>query len=323
MSGVKNFNAEKDIPSLAGKVIFVTGGSRSVFPARLHSLTPIKGTAGLGATSIKALAKHNPSHIYFSGRNTKRGQALIAEINKTLPNVNLTFIELDLSSLSSIKAAIPQFRHDRLEIFMGNAGIMAHPPGLSKDGYEIQFATNHLGHAMLIKELLPVLLKTAEQPGSDVRIVLNTSLGWRGHPKGGIQFSTLNTGQDGVFGKWIRYGQSKLANIVYAAELARRYPSLTCLSVHPGVIATELVTNLDTFNKAFVYVSTIGQRLTPEEGVLSQLYVAAGAKKESLVNGGFYVPVGVLSNDKLDKVAKSARLATDLWEWTTKALEGF
>lgn len=201
---------------------------------------------------------------------------------------------------------------------------MAHPPGLSKDGYEIQFATNHLGHAMLIKELLPTLLKTAKQPESDVRIVLITSTGWRGHPKGGVQFSTLNTTQDfPLLGKWVRYCQSKLANIVYAAELAKRYPGITCLSVHPGVVHTELVGNLNMMDKVLVYVPNIGQMLTPEEGAHSQLYVAAGARKEELVNGGFYMPVGVLSNSKLDKVAKSEKLASDLWEWTEKALDGF
>ena len=97
---------------------------------------------------------------------------------------------------------------------------------------------------MLIKQLLPILLKSAEDPKSDVRIILLTSVGWRGHPKGGIQFSTLNTVQDSLLGRWVRYGQSKLANIVYAAEIARRYPTITCLSVHPGVVATDLVSNL-------------------------------------------------------------------------------
>jgi NAD(P)-dependent dehydrogenase (short-subunit alcohol dehydrogenase family) len=208
---------------------------------------------------------------------------------------------------------------------MCNAGIMAHPPGVSKDGYEIQFATNHLGHAMLIKALLPTLLKTAEEPGSDVRIVSITSTGWRGHPKGGVQFETLNTVQDHfpVLGKWVRYGQSKLANLVYAAELARRYPNMTCLSVHPGIFATELVGNLGTFDKAFVYVTAIGRVLPEEKGAHSQLYVAAGAKKEDLVNGGYYTPVGVLSNSTLDKVAKDEKFAKDLWEWTEEALEGF
>jgi NAD(P)-dependent dehydrogenase (short-subunit alcohol dehydrogenase family) len=135
---------------------------------------------------------------------------------------------MDLTSLSSIKSSTPQLT--RLDLLMCNAGIMATPPSLSKDGYEIQFATNHLGHAMLIKQLLPTMLKTAEEPRSDVRIVILTSMGWRAHPKAGIEFSTLNTTQDrAIFGGWVRYGQSKLANLVYAAELARRYPNITCM----------------------------------------------------------------------------------------------
>jgi hypothetical protein len=73
-------------------------------------------------------------------------------------------------------------------------------------------------------------------------------------------------------------------------------------------------------DKALVYVPNLGQILTPEEGVHSQLYVAAGAKKTDLVNGGFYMPVGVLSNSKLDKAAKSEKLAAELWDWTEKAL---
>jgi len=89
---------------------------------------------------------------------------------------------------------------------MCNAGIMASPPALSKDGYEIQFATNHLGHAMLIQELLPLMLTTAKSPSSDVRIVCLTSDGWKGHPANGVSFSTIKTTQDGAFGGWIRYG---------------------------------------------------------------------------------------------------------------------
>ena len=231
---------------------------------------------------------------------------------------------MDLSSLASIEAATPQFIHSRLDILMCNAGIMAHPPLLSKDGYEIQFATNHLGHAMLIKKLLPTMLKTTEELGSDVRIVILTSTGWRGHPKGGIQFATLNTVQDfGKIGRWIRYCQSKLANIVYAAELARRYPAITSVSVHPGVVQTDLVGDLGFVDKLLVYLSNMGQMLQPEDGALSQVFVAAAANKGDIVNGGFYMPVGVLSNTKLDKVAKSKELGAELWEWTEKALEGF
>jgi len=205
-----------------------------------------------------AMANQHPAHIYFSGRNLSRAQELISDIHKTIPTASLTFIELDLSSLLSIKTAIQQFSHKRLDILMCNAGIMAKPPQLSKDGYEIQFATNHLGHALLIKHLLPIMLGTVEKPGADVRIVLLTSTGWRGHPKGGINFAGLKTTQDfGAFGPWIRYGQSKLANIVYAAELARRYPSIISISVHPG--SSYLLTKL--------LFSCIG---APEAGAVSR-----------------------------------------------------
>ncbi len=270
------------------------------------------------------MAKHNPAHIYFSGRSTQRAEALISQTKKANSTANLTFIECDLTSLDSIKAGVQRFTHPRLDILMCNAGIMAVPPELSKDGYEIQFAVNHLGHALLIKGLLPTMLKTAEQPYSDVRIVILTSTGWRGHPSGGIQFSNLNTTQDfGAFGYWRRYSQSKLANIVYAAELGRRYPSITSLSVHPGVVSTDLVKTLGFKDKILVYVPNVGRVLKPEDGALSQLWAAAGCKKEKMVNGGFYMPVGVLSNSKLDKVAKNEALATQLWDWTEKALKSY
>jgi NAD(P)-dependent dehydrogenase (short-subunit alcohol dehydrogenase family) len=113
---------------------------------------------------------------------------------------------MDMLSLASVKAATKEFAHDRLDILMCNAGIMAVPPALSNDGFETQFAINHLAHAMMIQQLLPVLLQTAERPGSDVRVVCLTSLGWRGHPKGGVLYDEVRTPMDKFFGSWIRYG---------------------------------------------------------------------------------------------------------------------
>jgi NAD(P)-dependent dehydrogenase (short-subunit alcohol dehydrogenase family) len=136
----------------------------------------------------------------------KAGEALIADIKKNNASASLTFVEMDLCSLASVKAAAQKFAHDRLDVLLCNAGIMAVPPALSKDGYEIQFATNHLGHAMLIRKLLPIMLKTATLPGSDVRIVCLTSNGWMSHPKGGVKFSELKTVQEGFYGAGIRYG---------------------------------------------------------------------------------------------------------------------
>lgn len=131
---------------------------------------------------------------------------LIVDIKKTVPSASVSFIEMDLCSLASVKAASRKVTHDRLDVLICNAGIMAVPPALSKDGYEIQFATNHLGHAMLIQQLLPVMLKTVGIPGADVRIVCLTSNGWMSHPRGGVKFSELKTVQEGFYGAGIRYG---------------------------------------------------------------------------------------------------------------------
>jgi len=196
---------------------------------------------------------------------------------------------------------------------------MASPPALTADGYEIQFGTNHVGHALLIKLLLPTMLRTAEQPNSDVRIVSNTSLGFKGHPSGGIAFADLRTTQESaLIGHWIRYGQSKLANILYAGELGRRYPSITSTSVHPGVTNTGLVGDLGFMNKALVYVTNVGKMVTVQQGACNQLWAATAP---SVTNGGFYEPVGVPGAH--DKLSNDEELAGKLWEWTQKALEDY
>lgn len=200
---------------------------------------------------------------------------------------------------------------------------MAKPPQLSKDGYELQFAVNHLGNATVVKSLLPALEKAAAKPASDVRIVLITSLGWRGHPSGGIQFSKLNTTQDQIMGSWVRYGQSKIANIIYAKELARRYPNITSVSVHPGVVKTGLVGDLPFVHKAFVYATTWWQMMEEDQGLLSPLWMAVGAKRGDVVNGALYLPIAVESNNTLDKWATSEELGKELWEWTDETVAKF
>ena len=172
------FNPDTDIPSLAGKVIFITGGKHQYNPMSISlPLTTPTGTAGLGAGSIAALAKHDPAHIFFSGRNEKSATRLISSIRATIPNANLTFFKCDISSLASVQecARLLTSQTTRLDILMLNAGIMATPPSISADGYEIQFATNQLGHSLLVKLLLPVLQATSKLPGADVRVITDAS----------------------------------------------------------------------------------------------------------------------------------------------------
>ena len=122
------------------------------------------------------------------------------------------------------------------------------------------------------------------------------------------------------------FSQSKLANIVYTAELARRYPQILCVSVHPGVVTTDLVNSLSTSRKAMIKSFNWLQGISfipPEKGRLNQLWAAAGGARSQLINGAFYMPVGVLSNRELDSTAKSEEFATELWRWSNEVLNNF
>jgi NAD(P)-dependent dehydrogenase (short-subunit alcohol dehydrogenase family) len=194
-----SFTAAQDIPSLHGKTILITGGN-----------------IGLGKQCILEYARHNPAQIWLAARSLEKAKAAVEEINAQLTTpAPIKLLELDLSSLESVRMAAAKFLSEapRLDILMLNAGIMATPPGLTTDGYEVQFGTNYLGHALLAKLLLPMLESTAKEPGSDVRVVMVTSHAHHSAPKEGIILNTLRTDAEslGAFG---RYGQSKLAMYV-------------------------------------------------------------------------------------------------------------
>lgn len=302
-----SFNPSKDIPNLAGKLIFVTCG-----------------TTGLGKESLLALAKHNPAHLYFTGRNEKSADEVASSINAVAADVPVTFLKCDLADLSSIKSVAEKFlaTEKRLYIFIGNAGIMAVPAGTTNDGYEIQFGTNHVGYAALLKLLLPTMVNTTKEPNADVRIVLLTSRGHRAHPSGGIKFESLKTDQAdfGAGGPWLRYGQSKIANMLYPQSLCKHFPQITSVAIRPGVVNTTLVSDLGFLKKALVYIPNLGRLMTPEEGCYNQVW-AATTSKDKLVNGAYYEPVGV----KKRPLGKSwdKELAKKLWEWTQQELKDF
>ncbi|KAM0703235.1 hypothetical protein Q7P35_009173 [Cladosporium inversicolor] len=303
-----SFNPDTDIPSLAGKVIFITGG-----------------TAGLGAGSVGALAKHNPAQIIFSGRNTKNGESLASAVQTANPSVKVTFLRCDISSLASVQECAHEIISitDRLDILMLNAGIMATPPSISVDGYEIQFATNQMGHALLVKLLLPLLQSTAKLPDADVRVINMTSIAYKQAPRQGIDLATLKTDQAnlGMMPKWARYGQSKLAQLLYTDELARHYPEITWLSVHPGFIFTGLFDGTSFLTKLPVLIISFGNRTPVEKGHFTQCW-AATAPKEKVVNGGYYEPVGA-AGKRATSPANDKKLAGQLWEWTQTELKNW
>ncbi|KAH7071534.1 hypothetical protein BKA63DRAFT_535396 [Paraphoma chrysanthemicola] len=263
-----SFYPDEDIPSLAGKVILVTGGN-----------------SGLGKESILQLAKHKPRQLIMAARSQSRAETAIGEIKTAVPGAKIAFLALDLSSFSSISKAAASVlqQYDRLDVLINNAGLFGVPPGLTEDGYEMQFGSNHMGPALLTRLLLPLLERTAQLPHSDVRVVQLSSDGIKFAPKGGIIFPRLKTEMADVSGR-ARYAQSKLANLYFIKALAKR-------------IGIRLF---------FTDVQT---------GALGQLWAATG-RAEELETGAYYTVLK--KRVQGNKLVDDDTLAEELWDWTEK-----
>lgn len=268
------------------------------------------------------LAKRNPSKIYITGRDEAAAKIIIKEAQGAGSQTEIVFIKCDQTSLASVKHAADTFlnQESRLDVFMANAGVMASPPGLTEEGYEVQFGINHMAHALFVNKLTPILEKTAETYG-DARIIMLTSIAFVLAPRGsGIVFEELKTVQDYWFlGEFQRYAQSKLANQLYGRELASRFPKITTIVIHPGESTTSLITRLSWWQKFVVYAGNIGKFLPEHQGYWNQVW-AVGVPKDQVVSGELYEPVGVHTKAYtqwcLDK-----ELASRLWNWTQKELK--
>ena len=289
----------------------------------------IAGTAGLGLSTVQAISAKNPEHICFMARNATKAASIIESLKKKHAGLSISFIKCDMSTLSSVQTAAKEFvaAHTRLDVLVANAGNMLMEPTLTEDGFPVEFQTNHVGHALLIKILIPLLNKTAEA-GGDVRIVNLSSRAYQQTPVGGIDFETLRTDQTklGSFMNsinpgyaWARYGQSKLANMLYADALARKYPNITAVSVHPGFIFTQLFDGVSFLHKLPVYFLAMGNTLNEEEGAHSQLW-AATTPKDKIKTRTYYEPVGK-DVKRTTSYSKDQELSEKLWTWTQEALK--
>jgi NAD(P)-dependent dehydrogenase (short-subunit alcohol dehydrogenase family) len=162
-------------PDLEGKVVMITGGLCFAFLS-LPTCLPDEGGSYLWYRRGD-LVSYNPAHVFMLSRNVDQGAIIIEKIQVASPNMLISFIPCDLSSFASIRKAVSDFAQlsPRFDLLICNSAICAVSPSLTADGYDMQFGVNHLGHALLIKLLLPMFLTTALQPSDDVRIVLVTS----------------------------------------------------------------------------------------------------------------------------------------------------
>jgi NAD(P)-dependent dehydrogenase (short-subunit alcohol dehydrogenase family) len=202
---------------LAGRHAVVTGAS-----------------AGLGVETTRALAAHGAS-VTLAVRDLTKAEAARAGILERVPGADLELRELDLASLASVRAFAAGYLADgrRPDLLIGNAGIMACPQGTTADGFELQFGTNHLGHFLLVRELLPML---TTEPGA--RVVLLSS---SGHRISDVDLEDWNF-ECTPYDPWAAYGRAKTANVLCAVALDRRLSEhgSQAMAVHPGGIMTEL-----------------------------------------------------------------------------------
>lgn len=191
-------------------------------------------SGGLGEETARALAAHG-AHVTLTARDLDRGRAALERIRAFKDNDNLEVRELELGDAGSIRAFADGWLadHDGLDVLINNAGIMACPLGRTAKGYEMQFATNHLGHFELTGRLMPALRK-----GSRPRVV---NLSSAAHKLSAVDFEDPHF-ERRDYDKWVAYGQSKTANVLFAVGLERRFAGdgIHAFGLHPGGIMTDL-----------------------------------------------------------------------------------
>jgi len=209
---------ETDVGDQSGRIALVTGGN-----------------SGIGWDAVRVLAISG-AKVLLGCRSLERGNEATLRIREIHPEADVQLLQMDLADLDSVREAAARVRsaHEKLDLLINNAGLMATPEQRTAQGFEMQFGVNHLGHFALTGLLLAQLL---EVPGSRIVTVSST-----GHRPGRIHFEDLNWGSD--YGPWAAYFQSKLANLLFTYELQRRLDAAgrktAALAAHPGGSRTNL-----------------------------------------------------------------------------------
>ena len=222
--------------------------------------------SGLGLHTSIALARKG-ARVLMACRDAERARRALERVHVAAPGAEVELVTLDLASLSSIQSAAEDVasRVDGLDVLVDNAGVMATPKTTTADGFEMQLGTNHLGHFALTGRLLPLLL-AASAP----RVVIVSSAA---HRMGTIDFDDLQSERS--YQRWGAYGQSKLANLLFARELGRRCPALLVAAAHPGYAATHLQNGHGSRLLAgFMQIGNAVLAQSDEAGAMPSVYAA-------------------------------------------------
>jgi len=291
---------EADIPDQTGRTALITGAN-----------------SGIGFEAARALAEHG-ARVVLACRSRVKADAAVQAIATTAPAADVSVLELDLADLDQVTVAAATFAsaHDRLDLLINNAGLMAIPKQTTVQGYEMQLGVNHLAHFALTGRLLDRLLAT---PGSRV-----VSISSQGHRPGRIAFDDLQSEQK--YGPWKAYFQSKLANLLFVAELQRRLTAVDsptlALAAHPGGSRT----NLGHENPGGI-LNTIGhvgrpviEKIALQSAAMGALPTLRAATDPAVVGGEYFGPDGLGEQRGHPRVVGRSRRAQDedvarrLWE---------
>ena len=293
-----------NIPDQRGRVALVTGA-----------------TSGLGRLTARVLTGRG-AHVLLAARDLERAEDTIARIRRDVPGASLEHVPLDLADLASVAEAVGWVRryHERLDVLVANAGVMATPLQRTADGFEWQLGVNHLGHQALIADLLGLVLAT---PAS--RVVVVSSLA---HHRARIDLDDLHWRRR-RYRRWEAYAASKLANLLYAIELQRRFEAAgddtIAVAAHPGYARTALQTagpaqGGGPRDALRGLAGRIGSHLLaqpPQAAVLPQLYAATAPE---VTGGSYWGPSGFrelrgeVAPAAVAPQARDPELAQALWE---------
>ncbi len=281
-----------DIPHQTGRLAVVTGAN-----------------SGLGLATARELARAG-ANVVLACRITAKGDGAVATIRSQVPDAAVEVAALDLADLDSVRAfaTTVQRAHDRLDLLINNAGVMAPPRRLTKQGFESQLGTNHLGHFALTGLLLGTLLRA---PAPRVVTVSSTL-----HRNGTMNFDDLQGERD--YSRWGAYGQSKLANLMFCFELQRRAidagTELLSLAAHPGYAATNLQSagSPRFYERAFMWIGNRVFAQSADMGALPTLYAAT---VPDLPGGTFVGPGGRGEQRGHPKVVGAAKKAYEEQDW--------
>ncbi|CAL5209553.1 unnamed protein product [Lathyrus oleraceus] len=271
-------------------------------------------SSGIGAETTRVLALRG-AHVIMGVRNMVAAKDVKDTILKDIPSAKVDAIELDLSSLDSVKKFASEFNSSGrpLNILINNAGIMACPFKLSKDNIELQFATNHIGHFLLTNLLLDTMKKTTRESKKEGRIVNVASEAHRFAYPEGIRFDKIN--DQSSYNNWRAYGQSKLANVLHANQLTKHLKedgvNITANSLHPGTIVTNLFRHNSAVNGL---INVIGKLVLKnvQQGAATTCYVALHPQVKG-VSGEYFSDSNVY---KTTPHGKDVDLAKKLWDFS-------